>query len=214
MYPMSRKTLITVASVPCSIPYLYEDAFQWYESFDQLGELLTRPNPTPAMEVLDKVIDYLTRSTSNDGCGWSLGRIHFFGFAQGGSVAAEFSLRRWKKITSRNQNIDDTSRLASIVSIEGPLLEYPTVKSQCPTPFFFFHRTRTHNSSDLSAIRKAYSDVKDARMSGDTGMPRNKEEWGPIIQFWGRVLSSRMPDIEGVHPVLSGGPSLPGKSVP
>ena len=73
------------------IPFLYEQAFQWYTSFDPLGELIERPNPTPALDLLTKVIGHLVQD-----CRWPPQRIHFFGFAQGGTVAAEFGMTWWK----------------------------------------------------------------------------------------------------------------------
>ncbi|OBZ74866.1 hypothetical protein A0H81_05128 [Grifola frondosa] len=110
---------------PEQIPYLYEQAFQWYESFDPLGELLERPNPTPALDLMMKVLSHLTKD-----CSWPPHRIHFFGFAQGGSVAVELVLKWWRAELEQ-QTKSDGQRVArplgSVVSVSGPLLSYPTI---------------------------------------------------------------------------------------
>lgn len=174
------------------MPYLYEEAFQWYESFDQLGELLTNPNPTAILDRLEDVLKALT-----DECQWPADRVHLFGFAQGGSVALEFALKGWKK----------QKRLASVISIDGPLLSYPTLKpekrSSCPV--LFFHRAAP--SSVLAALQKGFEDVKEIKIAGE-GMPRSKAEWAGVMMFWGRVLSMRQ-EMEGLYPVISGGPVPP-----
>lgn len=174
-----------------SVPYLYEEAFQWYESFDELGELLTKPNPTAILDRLEKTIASLI-----DKCSWPAERIHLFGFAQGGSVATELGLRWWRRKKS----------LGSIVSVEGPLLSYPTLDVGCPTPLLFFHHSAPPN--ELAAMRKGYVDVKEVKVPGGPGMPRSKTDWVGIMTFWGRVLGMRQ-EMEGLHPVISGGPAVP-----
>ncbi|KAF8867427.1 hypothetical protein CPB85DRAFT_1246968, partial [Mucidula mucida] len=108
------QTAVLALRAPEQIPYLYEQAFQWYESFDPLGELIPHPNPTAALDLLSNITEHLV-----NGCHWPPARIHFFGFAQGGSVAAEFGIR-WVK-----SHLD--SNFGSITSVAGPLLSYPTL---------------------------------------------------------------------------------------
>lgn len=194
------------------VPYLYEDAFQWYESFDRFGELLTQPNPTPALDVMDRVLGYLTTE-----CSWPSDRIHLFGFAQGGSVAAEVALRRWTASlppASSSSTAEATPLpLASIVTVDGPLLSYPTVKPPCAVPALFFHRSKQASSIALTALKKGFSSLNESRFPGSQeGMPRGKEEWAKVVEFWSRMLSSRMPEMDGLHPVLSGGPAIPSSS--
>lgn len=151
------------------IPYLYEQAYQWYESFDLLGEILDRPNPTPALELLSSVFKHLT-----DDCQWPPDRVHLFGFAQGGSVATEFALKWWRSELEkqRQAQIKPTEghaieqantaylpkALGSIVTIAGPLLSYPTIKTLCPTPLIALHRPSPSQTSlsagSLTALKK------------------------------------------------------------
>ena len=170
------------------IPYLYEEAFQWYESFDPLGDLLPNPNPTPALDLLAKTVDHLINH-----CGWSPPKIHLFGFAQGGTVAIEFTLMRWRQ---QLQKSPDSSILptGSVVSICGPLLSYPTPMSPCPVPLLLFHRLppaeSALSSSDRAAFRKGFGSFREAQMGGE-GMPRSKTEWEHIMRFWSERLHRR-----------------------
>ncbi|KAF9478939.1 hypothetical protein BDN70DRAFT_906467 [Pholiota conissans] len=216
------QTAILALRAPEQVPFLYEDAWQWYPSFDDLGEPIARPNPTPAIEFLTKTVDYLTGE-----CTWPLERIHLFGFAQGGSVAVEYALAMWKKqlLSSSTKSIASASAdaaavseaqppapalraLGSIVTISGPLLSYPTLSQPCPTPLFVAHRPPPAEtalpSTALTAFRKAFEKVTESKMGGRAaaGMPASREEWEPIMRFWSECLGRRQ--VEGLYEVMSG----------
>ena len=196
------------------IPFLYEPAFQWYTSFDPLGELIDRPNPTPALDLMSKIIEHLTKD-----CAWPPHRIHFFGFAQGGSVAAEFALKYWRTALSQHQKALPPSGftqgsgggvvapcpLGSIVSVSGPLVSYPTLPERCPTPFLIFHRPPPAESAlppdAMTALAKGFIKLEEVKMKGE-GMPRSKEEFEPIMRFWSEYLGRR--PMEGLYEVMSG----------
>ncbi|KAI1795241.1 hypothetical protein LXA43DRAFT_1108146 [Ganoderma leucocontextum] len=208
------QTAALALRAPEQIPFLYEQAFQWYASFDPLGELIDRPNPTPALELMSKVIEHLTKD-----CAWPPHRIHFFGFAQGGSVAAEFSLKHWRTALSQHQkslppsgsttdpgvSVVAPRALGSIVSVCGPLLSYPTLPERCPTPFLIFHRPPPAESAlpseAMTALKKGFTKVEEVKMKGE-GMPRWKEEFEPIMRFWSEHLGRR--PVEGLYEVMSG----------
>lgn len=188
---------------PQRIPYLYEQAFQWYPSFDALGDVLARPDPTTAIEYITRVLDHLV----ND-CAWPAPRIHLFGFAQGGSVSAESALKWWRRGLQQQQNSDGESvqPLGSVVTIGGPLLSYPTLSAVCTTPVLVFHRPPPKEPSlpgdALPAFRKGFARVIDVKKSGE-GMPRSKDEWYPIMELWSERLARRQ--VEGLYEVMSGG---------
>ncbi|TFY77233.1 hypothetical protein EWM64_g6778 [Hericium alpestre] len=185
------QTATLTLRAPEQIPYLYEEAYQWYESFDPLGEFLQRPNPTSALDLLAKVLDHLT----ND-CAWPAHRIHLFGFAQGGTVAAETALRWWR---------ERSTALGSVVTVTGPLLSYPTSSNLCPMPILVFHRPPPAESAlprdAMTAFRKGFSTALEAQKAGE-GMPRSKEEWEPIMKFWSERLGRRQ--VEDLYEVMSG----------
>ncbi|KAI0267475.1 hypothetical protein BC834DRAFT_968968 [Gloeopeniophorella convolvens] len=189
------QTATLALRAPEQIPYLYEPAFQWYPSFDALGELLAAPDPTPALDYLARTLAHLVRA-----CGWPPARIHLFGFAQGGSVAAEAALRWW-------QAHGDGAALGSVVSVGGPLLSYPARAGAglCPTPVLAFHRAPPGAPAlprdALPALRRAFSRVVDVRVAGE-GMPRARDEWRPIMELWSERLGRRQGD--GLYEVMTG----------
>jgi hypothetical protein len=197
------------------IPYLYEEAYQWYESFDPLGDLLPNPNPTPAIEMLEKIVTYLTTE-----CKWPLNRIHWFGFAQGGSVVVEFGLWWWREkqllaskkaltSTSSTGATGVTTSFGSIVTIAGPLLSYPSaLSSLSPTPVLVVSRPKpselTLMPSDHAAFKKGYHMIKEQQYQlAKGGMPVGKVEWEPVMRFWSERLERRVGG-GGLYEVLSG----------
>ncbi|EJU04692.1 hypothetical protein DACRYDRAFT_47218 [Dacryopinax primogenitus] len=189
---------------PLRIPFLEEDAFQWYPSFDPLGDLLTRPDPTGAVDVL-----LLTLKALVDDCHWPVNKIHLFGFAQGGSVAAELAVRVWQDrvFPSGGETVEPLA-LASVVTIGGPLLEHPTFTPACATPILVFHRlppsASALPSSAVRAFERAFQEMKELKITGGEGMPRSREEWEPVMRFWAGVLGRRVP--EDLLEVVAGGP--------
>ncbi|KAJ7337365.1 hypothetical protein DFH08DRAFT_252697 [Mycena albidolilacea] len=179
------QTAVLAVRAPDQVPFLYEDSFAWFPSFDDLGELIERPNPTPALLLLDRVFRHLT-----DDCAWPINRIHLFGFAQGGSVAAEFGIKMARET------------LGSIVTVSGPLLSYPTVSTLSLTPLLVAYRPSAVPSSALTAFKKGFHRVVEHKMGADGGMPASKPEWEPIMRFWSEVLARRR--VEGVYEVMSG----------
>ncbi|GLB44176.1 putative phospholipase Carboxylesterase [Lyophyllum shimeji] len=204
------QTAVLALRAPEKIPYLYEESYQWYNSFDQLGEMIDRPNPSPALDLLTKVMKHLV-----DDCSWPPYRVHFFGFAQGGSVAAEFGLAWWKEHLLAQQreagNANATTgtnvlggTLGSIVSISGPLLSYPTLSKKSPTPVLVLHNPEAETAlppGAIDAYKKGYEHVATKTIS-DPGMPSSKASWEPIMEFWSRHLGRRK--VEGLYEVMSG----------
>lgn len=169
--------------------------------------MIEAPNPTPALDILLKVLKYLI-----DDCAWPSHRVHFFGFGQGGSVAAEFGITWWKRHlqsqqgqgvgTAANKN---RGTLGSIISISGPLLSYPTLSSLSPTPILVVHNPPPAEAAmppgSITAFNKAYKTVIE-KTSKNSGMPSSREGWEPIMQFWSKNLGQRQ--VEGLYEVMSG----------
>ena len=149
---------------------------------------------------MDKVLTHLTNDLH-----WPVDRIHLFGFAQGGTVAAEAALQHWKK--QRSTDLSISTSLASIITISGPLLSYPTLTSPSPTPVLIAHRPPPSEealpSDALKSFQKGFKTVTEAKLSASRGgMPASKEEWEPIMRFWSQHLSRRKMD--GLYEVMSG----------
>ncbi|KIO02593.1 hypothetical protein M404DRAFT_1002201 [Pisolithus tinctorius Marx 270] len=206
------QTATLALRAPEQIPFLYEQAYQWYASFDPLGDLIERPNPTPALDLLRIVFAHLI-----DDCNWPSHCIHLFGFAQGGSVAVESTISWWKgelavtsksRVTESREDDGDrgrtTRQLGSVVTVCGPLLSYPTLEKPCPTPLLVFHRGSLPKTA-LTSFYKAFTQVQEVKGKDngqDESMPRSKDEWEPIMRFWSEVLGRRTG--EGLYEVMSG----------
>jgi hypothetical protein len=154
-------------------------------------------------------------------CGWRPAEIHLFGFAQGGSVAGEFGVRWWrgslpadmKKDTKKNV-VEKKEPIGSIVCVCGPLLEYPTIlaSSRAPTPVLIFHR-QSKATSPVDTYRKAYDTVHEISVPAigdeEVVMPKRKEEWQGIMEFWSkRLMSGVNPSGEDVYEVVAGNPKV------
>ena len=157
-----------------------------------------------------------------------MNHIHFFGFAQGGSVVTEFVIDHWKQQQQQQQQqlrtkksiIDSNSSdrslgqesiplvsFGSIVTVSGPLLSYPTISTLCPTPILVTHRSPPSDMAlppgAFTAFNKAFSSVTESKMeTKGMGMPASKQEWEPIMRFWSQHLARRQ--VEGLYEVMSG----------
>ncbi|KAH9169348.1 hypothetical protein EDB89DRAFT_2231322 [Lactarius sanguifluus] len=180
-----------------------EQRSKWYPSFDPLGDVLAHPNPTTAIDYMMGLFDHLIGD-----CGWPAHRIHLFGFAQGGSVAAESAQKWWRRALQLQQTSGNTSlqpAFGSVVTVGGPLLSYPTLSALCTTPVLVFHRPPPAEPSlprdALPAFRKGFTRVIDVEKSGE-GMPRSRDEWHPIMQLWSERLGRRQ--VDGLYEVMTG----------
>jgi len=192
--------------MPSRIPYLYEEAYQWFPSFDDLGEPVAHPNPSEGVATVTAVLAHLMRD-----CGWIPSRIHLFGFAQGGSVALESAVAHWKA----RQRSDGTDAgiaaeralaLASVTSVGGTLLGHHAIGSPCGTAVLLAHRPPPSALSlrpgDGSALRRVFGSVKEVSLSAGESMPASREEWAPLMEFWSERLVRRPG--EGLYEVMTG----------
>ncbi|GAA6053617.1 hypothetical protein JCM3770_001557 [Rhodotorula araucariae] len=103
------QTAVLSLQAPDRVPLLEEEAWQWWDSFDSLGELIPNPNPAATLHLLDALLTHLTspvaasdsasaassaasKPPTAGGCGWHPSQIHLFGYAQGGTCAGELAL--------------------------------------------------------------------------------------------------------------------------
>ncbi|KAF6767224.1 Phospholipase/carboxylesterase/thioesterase [Kalmanozyma brasiliensis GHG001] len=176
------QTAILTLQAPHLVPFLHGPHWMWYPSFDGLGELLTKPNPSQTVDGMVKVLEHLVR------CGWAARQIHLFGFGQGATVALE-TLVSW----SRTHN----EALGSVVSVSGEMLSHPTSVAS-PTPVLHVYRSASpipDNSTRWASHRKASSAFQLHRLpphpqQGEEAMLRNNE-WDPVMRFWSRFLRNR-----------------------
>ncbi|KAH7910803.1 hypothetical protein BJ138DRAFT_63110 [Hygrophoropsis aurantiaca] len=217
------QTATLALRAPSLIPFL-PNAFQWYPSFDPLGESLplAAQNPTDALTLLLSVLEYLTGTTGGRPA-WPANRIHLFGFAQGGTIAAEACLAWSRQQAKRAQEGGRSPQsLGSLITVSGPLLSFPTT-APCLTPVLFFHRPlKGTQSMSLRDLKRGFISVREVagasqvKADGDEGedisMPRGQPEWEPIMRFWSEQLARRsawagaeMGGDTGLYEVVKGG---------
>ncbi|THG93809.1 hypothetical protein EW145_g8273 [Phellinidium pouzarii] len=195
------QTATLALRAPQQIPYLYEEAFQWYPSFDDLGDTIAHPDPAPGVSVLITVIEHLTSA-----CSWQPGQIHLFGFAQGGSVALEVALTSWKARPRDPEPAEERAHaLGSVVSVGGPLLLHHAISTPCATPALVLERPAPSglalSESDCAALRRVFEAMKATRLGAGESMPASQEEWWPVMEFWSQRLGRRTG--EGLYEVLT-----------
>ncbi|GAA6018798.1 hypothetical protein JCM8202_002236 [Rhodotorula sphaerocarpa] len=195
------QTAVLALQAPGRIPLLEEEAFQWWDSFDQLGEIIPNPNPSKTLALLTKVLDHLT-SPSPSGCAWHPSQIHLFGFAQGGSCAGELAL-----LWSRSH--PPAEHLGSLVSISGPLLSHPTVSAPAKTAVCLAHRAGEERAMGVPSWRKGFQTAQEVKLPGGRGregMPRGMDEWREIMRFWSeRLVRKSALELAGDVYEVSGG---------
>ncbi|GAA5972566.1 hypothetical protein JCM11641_001902 [Rhodosporidiobolus odoratus] len=199
------QTAVLALQAPKRVPLLEEDAYQWWDSFDSLGEIIHNPNPTATLSLLTKVIEYLcaplapssssSSSSSNpsssatSGCAWHPSQLHLVGFVQGGSCAAELALH-WSRTHSPE------SHLGSVISISAPLLSHPTlsVKARTRAAVVYRRTTMEERMVGVASWKKGFESVKEIKLEGGRGregMPRGMDEWREIMRFWSETLLRR-----------------------
>jgi predicted esterase len=130
------------------------------------------------------VLDSIIRQSLIGKCGYKPREIMVFGYAQGGMVALQAAAEL------------EGNELGGIISIGGVLslsLPLKALNQKSNTPVLVCKGAKSSAVSD-SAIAKLkdafeFVEVKEWSKVGD-GMPRNRQEMLPIMQFFARRLRS------------------------
>ncbi|PWZ03463.1 hypothetical protein BCV70DRAFT_17676 [Testicularia cyperi] len=175
--------------------------WMWWSTFDQFGEILTKPDPTKTVADLVGLLAHLTnpigsrseQNATHRGCGWDPKHIHLFGFGQGATAALETMVAWTRRYRS------DRGPLGSVVSVSGDLVSHPSMDPPNPTPVLHVYRAAKpipSDSSRFSSLRKATASLQLQRLELAPGgtkeaMPRSKPEWDPIMSFWSKFFRHR-----------------------
>ncbi|EKG18800.1 Phospholipase/carboxylesterase [Macrophomina phaseolina MS6] len=131
------------------------------------------------------LLDNVIRETLLDACGYTPREILLFGYGQGGMAALR---------VAAEMGADE--ELGGVVSIGGWLpsdAPLQPVNRKCRTPVLLCKAARLSNVSDGEVKRLKdnfdFVEVREWARAGD-GMPRNREEMLPIMQFFARRLRS------------------------
>ncbi|KAI0398300.1 alpha/beta-hydrolase [Xylariaceae sp. FL0594] len=162
------------------------------------GELDPDPGFSRAEQL---VLGKLVRETLVGACGWEPADILLFGFGQGGSLALGLSSRlraaaeRVVDVTEGDTAPGTQITFKGAVSIGGqlPTSMVPTQsareKSRTPVLICYGRNSETVDSDALETLRTEFVDVREVKWRKyDDGMPKNREEMLPIMQFFAERL--------------------------
>lgn len=128
--------------------------------------------------VLDKII----REGLIGKCGYKPREVVIFGFGQGGMVGLQAAVEL------------ENEELGGVVSIGGRLpssVSLKTKKSRTPVLICRAAKASAVTDSAVSKLKDAFEfvEIKDWKKNGD-GMPSNRDEMMPVMQFFARRLRS------------------------
>ncbi|KAJ5995088.1 hypothetical protein N7481_002065 [Penicillium waksmanii] len=189
----------TVVTVQASTPLPFDlGGFHWGDDVDfdaKTGALdmdagLTRSTP--------KLIE-LVRGTLVQKCGYRLREILILGFGQGGM--AGLTLARELGLSSSTASAEEKEPLAGVISIGAP---YPLSgqrsgsKNRTPVLLVSGRDSAVVSEGAVKRTKEVFEFVELSRYSrkGD-GMPSNRDEMLPVMQFFARRLRSRQGVPEG-----------------
>lgn len=117
-------------------------------------------------------------------CGYQARELTIFGYAQGGMVALQVAAEL------RGEELGGVVSIGGALSLSVPL---KALDNKSKTPVLVCRASRGSSVTDSAVSRLKdgfeYTEVKDWRKNGD-GMPSNREEMLPIMQFFARRLRS------------------------
>jgi predicted esterase len=167
--------------------------FHWGDDivFDQgTGEL---DLDTGFEKATDIILEKLIRKSLVEKCGYRLREIMLFGFGQGGMAALNVAARMAS---------EEKEELGGVVSIGAPLPTSAKItdvkKPQTPILVCKAKSRSAVKDSDIARLKETfeYVQVVEWKKTGD-GMPSNREEMLPIMQFFARRLRSTRGVLEG-----------------
>ncbi|KAF9317761.1 hypothetical protein BG003_000369 [Podila horticola] len=193
-------TATCCVQAPMAVPYLEEEGWTWYPSFNNLtGELLGPDSPERLLQVKQKIRPNLVSLVKHfvDKCGFASHKIFLFGFSQGGEMALD--LAAFGGVP-----------LGGVISIGGYLMDEvqndPPALKQMPTQVLVLQGDK----DDTRPIKVAKDKFKYIqRIFGASncvqkivdgmghGMPTNEAGWQPLMVFFANNLTSASPALAG-----------------
>ncbi|KAF9916515.1 hypothetical protein BX616_003555 [Lobosporangium transversale] len=198
------QTATCCIQAPTPVPYLEEEGWQWFPSFNVLtGELLGPDSPERMLQVQQTVRPQLVKFIQHciDHSGYSPSKITLFGFSQGGEIALDlaafggFNLRAVISIAGylmeESQNAVPATKLSTKVLImQGDRDDLRSIKA-AKDRFKYVQRV----------FGKANVDQKIIEGMGH-GMPSSESGWRPLMEFFALNLDNRSVTLESMADVV------------
>ncbi|KAF9432020.1 hypothetical protein BGZ76_011400 [Entomortierella beljakovae] len=198
------QTATCCIQAPTPVPYLEEEGWQWYPSFNNLsGELLGPDSPERMLQVKQfvrpELVKFLRHCRGH--CGFDYRKIIFFGFSQGAEMALDVAAF-------------GGMNLRGVVSIAGYMMEEtqknePAIKS-INTKVIIIQgdkddsRTISSAKDSFKYIQRIFgkSNVEQRIVEGmGHGMPHSEAGWKPLMEFFAMNLDSRSVALEQMSDV-------------
>ncbi|KAF9964125.1 hypothetical protein BGZ70_006923 [Mortierella alpina] len=187
------QTATCCIQAPTPVPYLEEEGWQWFPSFNNMtGELLGPDSPERMIQVKQLVRPALVKFLKHciDDCGFDSQRIVLFGFSQGAQIALDlaafggFNLKAVMSIAGyfmeEAQNDEPATKLnTQVLIVQGDKDDLRSVK-EATNQFKYVQRI----------FGKANAAQKIVAGMGH-GMPSSEPGWTPLMQFFATNLYHR-----------------------
>ncbi|KAI7816833.1 Alpha/Beta hydrolase protein [Gamsiella multidivaricata] len=198
------QTATCCVQAPTPVPYLEQEGWQWYPSFNNLnGELLGPDSPERMLQVKQLVRPELIKLIRHciDHCGFESRKISLFGFSQGGEIALDLAAF-------------GGLNLRAVISVAGYLMEEAQNDEPAVKPSNTQVLVMQGDKDDLRTIQEAKArfkylqktfgkaNVEQQIVEGmGHGMPASESGWRPLMEFFARVLDHRSTTMEGMSNV-------------
>ncbi|KAF9427138.1 hypothetical protein BGZ94_005410 [Podila epigama] len=177
---------------PTPVPYIEQEGWMWYPSFNNLtGDLLGPESPERMNQVRQKIRPNLVSLVRHfiDDCGFESNRIFLFGFSQGASIALDFAAF-------------GGIGLGGVISIAGYFMEESENDSpalaKMPTQVLVVQGDKD-NTQSIDTAKKKFNhierifgrqNVKQTIVNGmDHGMPSDQTAWQEVMVFFAQNLA-------------------------
>ncbi|KAG0214934.1 hypothetical protein BGX28_001140 [Mortierella sp. GBA30] len=194
------QTATCCIQAPTPVPYLEEEGWQWFPSFNNMtGELLGPGSPERMLQVKQLIRPALVKFLKHciDYCGFTSQKIVLFGFSQGAEIALDLAafggldLRAVMSIAGyfmdESQNDEPATKLNTrVMIVQGDKDDLRSVKD-AKDKFKYVQRV----------FGKANTAHKIVEGMGH-GMPCNEPGWRPLMEFFATNLHHRSTGLESM----------------
>ncbi|KAF9086281.1 hypothetical protein BGX23_009008 [Mortierella sp. AD031] len=198
------QTAAVCIQAPTPVPYLEEEGYQWFPSFNNFtGELLGPESPERLLQVKQLIRPELVKFLKHcvDYCGFNSRNIVLFGFSQGAEIALDLAAF-------------GGMNLKAVISIAGYFMEEsqnsPAAVSPLTTKVMVVQgdkdasRTVKEAKERMKSIQRVFGkgNVEQRIVPGmGHGMPRDEPGWRPLMEFFANNLEHRQIALENMADV-------------
>ncbi|OAQ34682.1 alpha/beta-hydrolase [Linnemannia elongata AG-77] len=198
------QTAAVCIQAPTPVPYLEEEGYQWFPSFNNLtGDLLGPEAPERILQVKNLVRPELIKFLKHcvDHCGFNHRQIVLFGFSQGAEIALDLAAF-------------GGMNLRAVISIAGYMMEESANGTAAASPLTTKIMVIQGDKDTTRTVKEARERIKPVQRifgKGNVehrivagmghGMPRDEPGWRPLMEFFANNLEHRSVALENMSDV-------------